>query len=146
MPGTVVQVLVKRRKGEGTVPVDALELVEQKGIVGDLHFDDSGASRRQLLLLDVNSVRDEAWRPGTLREQVAVDFPALQSLEPGALLKVGDAVVEITMDCTPCLTMAGYVGEEGKSFVDRMMGRRGMLARVKQSGTVRPGDPVELCK
>lgn len=128
------------------MPVDAVELVEQKGIVGDLHFDATGASRRQVLLLDVNSISEEGWHAGTLREQLAVDFPALQSLEPGTLLKVGSAVVEITMDCTPCATMAGYVGEESKSFVERMMGRRGMLARVVSSGTVRAGDSVEVCK
>lgn len=146
MPGTVVQVLLKRQKGEGTVPVNALELVQDKGIAGDLHYDESGTSRRQILLLDVNTVRGESWKPGTLREQIAVDFPSLQLLEPGTLLKIGEAMIEVTMDCTPCLTMAGYVGEEGKTFVERMMGRRGMLARVKQSGTVRPGDLVELCK
>lgn len=128
------------------MPVDALELVERKGIVGDLHFDERGASRRQVLLLDVNTVSEEGWRTGTLREQVAVDFPALQSLEPGTLLKLGSAVVEITMDCTPCASMAGYVAEESKSFVERMMGRRGMLARVVRSGTVRAGDSVEICK
>ncbi|MER3413696.1 MAG: hypothetical protein C4341_05570 [Armatimonadota bacterium] len=146
MPGAVVQVLLKRQKGEGTVPVDALELVQEKGILGDLHFDEGGKSRGQLLLLDVNGVAEERWQPGTLREQIAVDFPSLQSLEPGTLLRVGGAVVEITMDCTPCLTMASYVGEDGKAFVKRMIGRRGMLARVKESGTVRPGDPVEVCK
>lgn len=128
------------------MPVDELELVAHKGIVGDLHFDETGASRRQVLLLDVNTVSNEGWRAGMLREQIAVDFPVLQSIEPGTLLRVGSAVVEITMDCTPCVTMAGYVGEEGKSFVERMMGRRGMLARVVRSGTVGAGDSVELCK
>lgn len=137
--------LLKRQKGEGTVPVDELELVQNKGILGDLHFDESGSSSRQVLLLDAAILASEGWKPGTLREQIVVDYPHLQTLDPGTLLKLGEAVIQITKPCHPCLTMATYLGEEGNAFVRRMMGRRGMLARVHQSGTIRPGDLLELC-
>jgi MOSC domain-containing protein YiiM len=146
MEGAVLEVRTKRMKGEGTAPAECLHLVEGHGIEGDLHYDAEGTSKRQVLLLDRRTLDAEGYVPGVLREQILVDFEPLERLEPGTLLRVGTAVVEITTDCTPCSTMAGYVGEDPQAFVTRMMHRRGMLARVVQSGTVRAGDSVELCK
>ncbi len=146
MQGAVLEVRIKRKKGEGTVPATCLSLVEGHGIEGDLHYDPEGASKRQVLLLDHRTLEAEGYKPGVLREQILVDFEPLESLEPGARLRVGSAILEITTDCTPCATMAGYVGEDAQTFVQRMMHRRGMLAKVIQSGTVTAGDSVELWK
>ena len=121
------------------VPAESLSLIAGQGIEGDIYF---GHDKRQVLLLDKGVLAEHGYKPGELREQILVDLPGLQSLEIGTKVSVGSAEVEITMDCAPCLTMASYMGEDGESFVNKMMRRRGMLARVSKSGEVRPGDKV----
>lgn len=141
MPGSVISV---RRKNLAGVMEEAheLSLVEGRGIEGDIYFDDARRAKRQVLLLDKGTLDEFGYAPGILREQILVSFPGLQSLEPGTRLQVGSAEVEITFDCAPCLTMARHVNEDGPAFVNKMMGRRGMLARVTRSGVARAGDEV----
>jgi MOSC domain-containing protein YiiM len=56
-------------------------------------------------------------------------------------VRVGDeAVFEITMVCDPCHRM----DELRQGLRAELEGRRGMLARIVESGEVAVGDPVEL--
>lgn len=140
MFGRVLSVRKKLTRGQMSEQQE-LKLIEGKGIEGD-HY--NGGDLRQVLLLDKSTLEEFGYSPGTLREQITLDFPGLQSLAPGTRLKIGTAELEITGDCEPCLTMAKHVGEDGKSFVNKMMGRRGMLAKVSKSGRVMPADSVEM--
>ena len=140
MQGTIISLRFKERRG-AMRETDALTFVAGDGIEGDFH---RGNASRQVLLLDKATLDEFGYSPGTLREQVLVDFPNLQSLSPGTRLNIGTAEVEITADCAPCLTMAGYVNEDGVDFVNKMMGRRGMLAKVTKSGAAKAGDSVKL--
>ena len=143
MRGAVLSVLIKKQRGQ-MQPVDELSLVEGRGIEGDLYFDDRSRLDRQVLLLDRSTLDDFGYETGVLREQLLVDFPGLQLLPAGTRLTVGDAVVEVTKDCAPCLDLAASLNEEGASFVKNLMGRRGMLAKVVGSGRVKPGDSVRV--
>jgi MOSC domain-containing protein YiiM len=83
-------------------------------------------------------------RPGDLREQVTVELPGLMSLAPGTRLRVGQAVLELTGRCEPCTHIGEHVGvDDPEAFRERLVGRRGMLARVSEPGPIRVGDPVE---
>lgn len=138
MQGAVVSVRRKVRPGSMREET-RLQLVEGKGIEGDVYF---GEELRQILLLDKSTLEEFGYAPGALREQILVDLSGLQALPVGATLQIGDARLEITMDCAPCHHMAKCLGEEGGQFVVKMMGRRGMLAKVLTSGAVEPGDLV----
>jgi len=140
--GTVLETRINLGEGIGTKPAPELMMLEGKGIEGDRYFEDATRPKRQVLLIDKATLDDFGYEPGHLREQVLVNLPGLQALAPGTRVGLGEAEVELTMDCAPCLTMAGYSNEEGQSFVNKMMGRRGMLARVTKSGRVAPGDTV----
>jgi MOSC domain-containing protein YiiM len=137
--GVVLELRFKERRSE-MVAVEQLELVEGEGIRGDNYY----GLPRQVLLLDKSTLDEFGYKPGELREQILVNLPGLQGLPIGARLAIGSAEVEIIMDCAPCLTMAGYLGEDGPSFVKKIMGKRGMLAKVTQSGFARVGDAVAL--
>ncbi|WP_036218578.1 MOSC domain-containing protein [Calidithermus chliarophilus] len=76
---------------------------------------------------------------GSLGENVVLDFDPM-GLEPGTRLQVGEAVLVVTLRCSPCAhlyaacpALEGLVG-----------GRRGMLARVERGGSIRSGDPAGL--
>ena len=64
----------------------------------------------------------------------------VMALGPGTLLRMGDAVVEITKRCAPCSRME----EIRPGLRAALSGRRGMYARVTSPGTVRPGDPAAV--
>lgn len=145
MTGRVDSVWTKASvRGAAPTPQKSIELVEHQGVVGDQHFGKSGPNRRQVLLVGTDHLQELKLVPGVLREQITVDFPGLQELAPGARLQIGTATIELTGDCAPCLTMAGYIGEEAASFVSRARHKRGMLATVVVSGVVTPGDVVSV--
>jgi MOSC domain-containing protein YiiM len=52
----------------------------------------------------------------------------------------GEAVFEITMVCDPCHRM----DELREGLRAELDGKRGMLAKIVESGEVAVGDPVEL--
>lgn len=119
-------------------------MVTGSGIEGDFYHNREGSEKRHVLLLDRKVLEDLSFKPGDLREQVLLDFPELQGLEIGTRLQLGDAVVEITMDCTPCRYMAESLGWDPEEFVNTLMRKRGMLARVVASGSVKMGDTVRV--
>jgi len=145
MTGRVERVWTKApHASEASQQRDFIDLVANKGVTGDRHFGDPNRPNRQVLLVGLDHLDDLGLEPGTLREQITVDFPGLQDLSPGAVLQVGKAAIEITGDCAPCLTMAKYLNEDGQAFVNRSMRKRGMLGKVTEGGIVAPGDTVSL--
>ena len=58
----------------------------------------------------------------------------------GQQVQVGEALFEITMVCDPCHRM----DELRQGLRAELEGKRGMLARVVESGDVAVGDEVQL--
>ena len=72
---------------------------------------------------------------------MTVEGADVQEWPVGQRVRVGDAAVfEITMVCDPCHRM----DELRDGLRAELDGKRGMLARVVESGDVAVGDPVEL--
>jgi MOSC domain-containing protein YiiM len=139
--GRVVSLQVKREHWEPLVAVDAVTLTEE-GIDGDRHAGRADG-KRQILLTDAADLRELELKPGDLREQVTIDLPGLMSLRAGTRLRIGDAVLELTGECRPCTHIGEHLGaEDPEELRARLEGRRGMLARVAGSGSVRVGDSV----
>jgi MOSC domain-containing protein YiiM len=140
--GTVVSIQLKRGHWAALEPVDAVEATGV-GLDGDRHAGREDG-KRQVLLTDAGDLRALGLRPGDLREQVTVELPGLMSLAPGTMLRVGLAVLELTGPCEPCTHIGEHVGvEDREAFRQRLVGRRGMLARVSEPGPIRVGDLVE---
>jgi MOSC domain-containing protein YiiM len=140
--GTVVSLQLKRGHWSALDRVDAVDATAI-GLDGDRHAGRQDG-KRQVLLTDAGDLRDMGLRPGDLREQVTLELPGLMSLGPGTLLRVGRAVLELTGACEPCTHIGEHVGvEDREAFRQRLVGRRGMLARVSEPGPIRVGDPVE---
>jgi MOSC domain-containing protein YiiM len=156
---TVSQLNIKPRvPGEFGLPkgpVDSLR-VGPAGAEGDynryrtetLHGDPDQA----LLVVTEDLLRtlaSEGWpvRPGDLGENLTVAGLAEAALAPRVRLRVGDAVIEITIPCDPCTELYSlpYVGaERGPAFLRATAGRRGWYARVLVPATILPGAAVTI--
>ena len=78
--------------------------------------------------------------PGAIRENLTVDGTDVQQWPVGQRLRAGEAVFEITMVCDPCHRM----DELRQGLRAELEDRRGMLARVVETGEVALGDEIEL--
>lgn len=146
--GTVLSVQLLTRHGERPRPVPEARALPGHGLEGDLHGKSKANSRRQVLIVDRTTLEAFGLRPGDLREQITVAFPALETLPPGTLLQVGDALLELTGPCDPC-THIGALNRvaDAAAFQQDLAGKRGRLARVvgvEGEGSIRTGDPIAV--
>lgn len=122
--------------------IQTATLAESRGIVGDKK---GGAGERQLNVMlaeVVAELRDEGFKtePGELGEQIVVSGIPRDSLPPGTQLRLGPAVVEVTVPRTGCGRFETIQGKS-KSLT---VGRLGVMAKVVTGGAVAVGDAVEL--
>jgi MOSC domain-containing protein YiiM len=112
-------------------------LVADSGIEGCAHARPGG--KRQLLLVDQETLQAMDLAPGIIRENITTEGLAVNSLEIGQRLRIGESVLEVSMVCTPCDQL-----EKLRPGLRReIRGRRGMLCRVLEGGAVHSGDRIE---
>ena len=117
--------------------------LDEKGVIGDKHYDTSPRTRSVLItstkaydLLHNEGIEASF---GSLGENIVIDYD-LHQLNPGDRLQAGDAIVEITQNCTLCNHLASI-----DKRVPRLLRHdRGIFAKVVKSGTLRPGDVVYI--
>src|SRR5204862_7996059 len=78
--------------------------------------------------------------PGAVRENLTVEGTDVEQWPVGQQVRVGEALFEITMIYDPCHRM----DELRDGLRAELQGKRGMLARVVESGEVAVGDEVQL--
>jgi MOSC domain-containing protein YiiM len=96
-------------------------------------------SKRQVLLVDRETLEAMDLPPGILRENITTDGLNVNSLQIGQLLRAGQARLEVTAVCTPCDQMEAI----RPGLRKELWGRRGMLCRVLDGGIIRRGDSIE---
>jgi MOSC domain-containing protein YiiM len=96
-------------------------------------------SKRQVLLVDRETLEAMDLRPGILRENITTDGLNVNSLQIGQHLLIGEARVEVGAICTPCDLMEAI----RPGLRKELWGRRGMLCRVLEGGVIRRGDSIE---
>jgi len=111
--------------------------VEDSGLEGCAHA--RAGSKRQVLLMDNETLEGMDLRPGSIRENITTQGLNVNGLALGQRLRVGEARLEVSAVCTPCDQM-----EKIRPGLRReLRGRRGMLCRVIVGGTIRRGDTIE---
>jgi MOSC domain-containing protein YiiM len=120
-----------------------MEELSEVRAVGDTGFEDCAHARpggkRQVLLVDRETLETMELQPGSLRENITTDGLNVNSLPIGQLLRAGEARLEVTAVCTPCDQME--VIRPG--LRKELWRRRGMLCRVLEGGLIRRGDSIE---
>ena len=138
--GSVVSMRVCVGHRESMKSVESVDMVAGYGIEGDRHATSRGPrTRRQVLLMDVETLGAFGLEGGQTRENVTTRGIDLHALPAGSRVALGaDAVVEITGFCDPC----GRMDELRDGLREAMVDRRGMLATVIEGGAVKIGDPA----
>lgn len=116
---------------------EEVRAVANSGLEGCVHARPGG--KRQVLLVDRETLDELGLAAGILRENITTKGLPVNELEPGEKLRIGEALLEVTMACTPCAQMEGIRG----GLRQELRGRRGALCRVLRGGTLRQGDGIE---
>jgi MOSC domain-containing protein YiiM len=111
--------------------------VDDAGFEGCAHA--RPGRRRQVLLVDRETLEAMNLRPGMIRENITTDGLNVNSLPIGQVLRVGEARLEVSAVCTPCDQMEAI----RPGLRKELWGRRGMLCRVLDGGVIRRGDSIE---
>ena len=114
-----------------------VQAVTDAGFEGCAHA--RPARKRQVLLVDRETLEAMDLRPGIIRENITTDGLNVNSLLIGQLLRIGRARLEVSAVCTPCDQMEAI----RPGLRKELWGRRGMLCRVLEGGVIRRGDPIE---
>jgi MOSC domain-containing protein YiiM len=133
--------------------VDAVELVADKGIQGDLRYfgrlsrDTGQPTRRQVSLIEREQIAEHAAAlglpsipPGAVRSNIETTGINLISLQ-GREVEIGTAVLFLHSPRDPCAKMDA-ICQGLRSLM--MNNRQGVLAQVVCSGTIRVGDAIFL--
>ncbi len=127
--------------GRNTARADRHErrrAVAGEGLEGCAH---ANPPKREVLFVSIEHLQSVGVEPGAIRENLTVEGTDVERWPIGQRVRVGDeAVFEITMVCDPCRRMDAL----RQGLRAELQGKRGMLARVVESGEVAVGDPVEL--
>jgi MOSC domain-containing protein YiiM len=114
------------------------QALEEHGLEGCAHA--RPGTKRQVLFASAEHLDALGVEYGRIRENFTIDGDDVQAWPIGQRLRVGSAEFEITMVCDPCSRM----DELRPGLQAEIDGKRGVLARVVESGEVAAGDEVEL--
>ena len=113
-----------------------VEAIANKGFKGCIHGRPN--SKRQVLLMDRETLDKFGLPPGAIKENVTVKGMDFQTLGVGQRLKIGESLLEITVPCDPCPRM----DEIRMGLQEELRGQRGWLCQVIEAGKIRKGDAV----
>jgi len=135
---TVSGLFISPERGSGrSEPRERVLAIENQGLDGCAH---GNPPRREVLLASQEHLDALGVEPGAIRENVTVAGADVHDWAVGQRVKVGGALVEITMVCDPCHRM----DDLRPGLRAQLDGKRGMLAHVVEGGDIALGDEIEL--
>ena len=159
MIGTVLQVNVKSQvPGERGLPKYSVNhcFATEHGLDGDHNVfrQTKKKGNRDMAILvypmeTIEEMNQEGWpvKPGDVGENLTIKGYSHDTFKVGQQYEAGNAMIEISLECDPCnnLSLLPYVGQaKMKTFMNKIMHRRGWYARIIKEGEIRPGDPFRL--
>jgi MOSC domain-containing protein YiiM len=108
-----------------------------QGLEGCAH---ANPPKREVLFVSKEHLDSVDVEPGAIRENITVEGTDVEQWPVGQRVRAGEAEFEITMVCDPCHRM----DELRDGLRAELQGKRGMLARVVETGEVAVGDKVTL--
>ena len=137
--GSVTNLHIARVKGTPSDPVQEANAISGLGLEGDRSAYEGNT--RQVLLVD-KAILDEAdLNPGQVKENITVTGMNVSQVQPGQVFTIGDSVtLEAVGDCEAC----GKMDAIRMGLMDEIQGKRGMLAKVINGGSIKVGDRVNV--
>lgn len=129
-------IFISQQRHAPSVPLNQTTIVADWGLQDDRKA--RAGSKRQVYLVDEATLTEVELRPGDLNENLTIRDLDVNALKPGQHVRVGGALLEITGPCTVC----GELEQLRPGLKELLRNRRGVLARVLETGQVRLGDPL----
>ena len=137
MPATVIHLQLKPAEGAPMKPVGSALAITGYGLKDDAN---AGRSKRQILIIE-RELLDEFQLPiGDVRENLTVQGIQLAGLTAGTRVSVGNALLEVTLDCAPC----EFIEAKRPGLRAAMEGKRGTLFKVIAGGEIKLGDVIRI--
>lgn len=133
----VCHLFLKSLPGTPMLPVQEARAISAEGLQNDAS---RGRRKRQVLLIELETLSRFGLKPGELRENIVVSGIALAGTATGTRLQAGPVELEVTIDCAPC----DNVDNIRPGLQQEIQGYRGTLCRVIQGGTIKIGDTVKV--
>jgi MOSC domain-containing protein YiiM len=131
----VIHLQLKPAEGAPMKVVSSVEAIANHGLRDDAN---AGRSKRQVLLIE-RELLDEFQLPiGDVRENITVQGIQLAGMAAGTQVRVGQALLEATLDCAPCQ----FIEDKRPGLRAVMEGKRGTLFKVIEGGEIKVGDEV----
>ncbi|MDH3538728.1 MAG: sulfurase [Acidimicrobiia bacterium] len=122
--------------------VDEVEAIAGQGLVGDRKF----GTPRQITLVSEEELAEAAARwgseipSGATRRQITISEGRF-TRNPGDLIRVGEVLVSVIGNCSPCDEMNLSIGPGAR---EALVGLAGVTGTIVEGGMIRLGDPVEF--
>ena len=137
--GTITNLHIARVKGTPSDPVQKATAISGLGLEGDRSAYEGNT--RQVLFVDKEILDGAGLVPGQVKENITVTGMNVSQIRPGQVFTIGDAVtLEAVGDCEAC----GKMDAIRMGLMDEIQGKRGMLAKVINGGSIKVGDSVTV--
>ena len=131
----VIHLQLKPTEGAPMKVVSSVEATANYGLKDDVN---AGRTKRQVLIIE-RELLDEFQLPiGDVRENITVQGIQLAGMAAGTRVRVGNALLEATLDCAPCQ----FIEDKRPGLRAAMEGKRGTLFKVIEGGAINVGDEV----
>ena len=130
---------IARVKGTPSDPVQEATAISGLGLEGDRSAYEGNT--RQVLFVDKEILDGAGLVPGQVKENITVTGMNVSQVQPGQVFTIGDSVtLEAVGDCEAC----GKMDAIRMGLMDEIQGKRGMLAKVINGGSIKVGDSVTV--
>ena len=137
--GTITNLHIARVKGTPSDPVQEATAISGLGLEGDRSAYEGNT--RQVLFVDKEILDGAGLVPGQVKENITVTGMNVSQIQPGQVFTIGDDVtLEAVGDCEAC----GKMDAIRMGLMDEIQGKRGMLDKVINGGSIKVGDSVTV--
>ena len=137
--GTITNLHIARVKGTPSDPVQEATAISGLGLEGDRSAYEGNL--RQVLFVDKEILDGAGLAPGQVKENITVTGLNVSEIKPGQIFTIGsDVTLEAVGDCEAC----GKMDAIRLGLKDELDGKRGMLAKVLNGGSIKVGDSVSV--
>ena len=137
--GTITNLHIARVKGTPSDAVQEATAISGLGLEGDRSAYEGTA--RQVLFVDKEILDGAGLVPGQVKENITVTGMNVSQVQPGQVFTIGDNVtLEAVGDCEAC----GKMDAIRMGLMDEIQGKRGMLAKVINGGSIKVGASVTV--
>ena len=127
--------------------VNSIEVLANKGVIGDRHFDDFNDPYSQLSLIESENIDYYNFKYGlnipyiNFRRNIVTKGIQLNELV-GKKIKIGNVNIEGIDVCRPCRHLTEMLGQE--NILKEFLRRGGLRCQILSSSQIKIGDEIKI--